>query len=103
MRLQRGTATPPVFFVHGGGGHAVFYRELARAIDPDRAMIGFESRGLDGREPLHASVEDMASHYVELALSISSAQVPVQLTYSPTETVYCFFRTHYAPRVPPTA
>jgi len=40
---------------------------------------------------------------VQLALSISSAQVPVQLTYSPTETVYCFFRTHYAPRVPPTA
>jgi thioesterase domain-containing protein/acyl carrier protein len=66
VRLQRGAVTPPVFFVHGGGGHAVFYRDLARAIDPDRTMIGFESRGIDGREPPHASVEDMASHYVEL-------------------------------------
>jgi hypothetical protein len=40
---------------------------------------------------------------VQFSLSIASTQVPVQLTYSPTETVYCFFRTHYAPRIPPTA
>ena len=40
---------------------------------------------------------------VTLALDISSSVVRVQLTYSPTETVYCFFRTHYAPRVPPSA
>ena len=70
VRLQRGAVTPPVFFVHGGGGHAVFYRDLARAIDPDRAMIGFESRGIDGRAPLHTSVEDMARHYVELARTV---------------------------------
>jgi thioesterase domain-containing protein len=69
VRLQDGTGTP-VFFVHAGGGHAMFYRDLARAIDPDRAMYAFESRGLDGREPPHTSVEDMASHYVELARSV---------------------------------
>jgi acyl transferase domain-containing protein/thioesterase domain-containing protein len=70
VRLQDGEGTP-VFFVHAGGGHAMFYRDLARAIDPDRPMYGFESQGLDGREPLHGSIEDMASHYVELAHSIA--------------------------------
>ena len=70
VRLQTGAPAAPVFFVHAGGGHAVFYRDLARAIDPDRLMYGFEARGLDGVEPLHASVEDMASHYVELARAV---------------------------------
>jgi amino acid adenylation domain-containing protein len=67
VRLQAGARTPPIFFVHGGGGHALVYRELARAIDPERAMYGFSARGLDADEPPHASIEDMASHYLELA------------------------------------
>ncbi len=40
---------------------------------------------------------------VRLQLSIASAQVPVPLTYTPTESVYCFFRTPYTPREPPAA
>lgn len=67
VRLQDGARAVPIFFIHGGGGHALFYRDLTRAIDPDRLMYGFEARGLDGREPPHTSVEDMASHYAELA------------------------------------
>jgi acyl transferase domain-containing protein/thioesterase domain-containing protein len=67
VQLQHGARTPPLFFVHGGGGHALVYRELARAIDPERAAYGFVARGLDGDEPRHASLEDMASHYLELA------------------------------------
>jgi acyl transferase domain-containing protein/thioesterase domain-containing protein len=69
VTLQEGTGTP-VFFVHAGGGHALFYRDLARAIDVERAMYGFESQGLDGREPLHTSVEEMARHYVDLAQGV---------------------------------
>jgi acyl transferase domain-containing protein/thioesterase domain-containing protein len=64
--LQPGRGTP-VFLVHGAGGYAMFYRDLAHAIDPERTIYGFEARGLDGREPMHGSVEDMAAHYVELA------------------------------------
>jgi hypothetical protein len=40
---------------------------------------------------------------VQLRLNVSSASVPVPLTYSPTETVFCFFRTHYSPKQPPSA
>jgi len=70
VRLQRGGAATPMFFVHGGGGQALVYRELARAIDPDRTMYGFAARGLDRGEPLHTSVEDMASHYLDLAREV---------------------------------
>jgi acyl transferase domain-containing protein/thioesterase domain-containing protein len=70
VRLQHGARATPMFFVHGGGGHALVYRALARAIDPDRAMYGFSARGLDGDEPPHASVEAMASHYLELARGV---------------------------------
>jgi phthiocerol/phenolphthiocerol synthesis type-I polyketide synthase E len=67
VRLQHGARAAPMFFVHGGGGHPLVYRELARAIDPDRAMYGYAARGIDSDEPPHASVEDMASHYLDLA------------------------------------
>jgi phthiocerol/phenolphthiocerol synthesis type-I polyketide synthase E len=70
VRLSSGAGAPPLFLVHGGGGHAMFYRDLAQAIGTDRAMIGFQSQGIDGREPPHASVEDMASHYASLARAL---------------------------------
>jgi hypothetical protein len=40
---------------------------------------------------------------VQIQLSIASAQAPVPLIYTPTEAVYCFFRTPYTSKVPPTA
>ncbi|HEX7842757.1 MAG TPA: thioesterase domain-containing protein, partial [Kofleriaceae bacterium] len=70
VRLQHGDRPLPIFFVHGGGGHALVYRELARAIDPGRTMYGFAARGIESDEPLHTSVEDMASHYLELARAV---------------------------------
>jgi thioesterase domain-containing protein len=73
VQLQRGAGTTkpaPMFFVHGGGGHALVYRDLASAIDPDRPAYGFAASGLERDQPLHTSVEDMASHYLELARTV---------------------------------
>jgi hypothetical protein len=39
---------------------------------------------------------------VQMQLSIANAQVPVPLAYTPSEAVYCFFRTPYTSKVPPT-
>jgi hypothetical protein len=39
---------------------------------------------------------------VHFQLSIASVQVPVPVTYVPTEPVFCFFHTQYAPLEPPT-
>ena len=40
---------------------------------------------------------------VSMRLSIASAHVPVTVTYSEPETVYCFFHTPYTPAPPPAA
>ncbi|NNC08842.1 alpha/beta fold hydrolase, partial [Corallococcus exiguus] len=63
--LQQGTRGPPLFFVHAAGGQAVFYRDLARAIDAGRTAYAFESRGLEPDGPLHTSVDEMATAYLE--------------------------------------
>ncbi|RKH66941.1 alpha/beta fold hydrolase, partial [Corallococcus aberystwythensis] len=63
--LQQGTRGPPIFFVHAAGGHSVFYRQLAQALGEGRAVYAFESRGLDPDGPVHTSVEEMATAYLE--------------------------------------
>jgi thioesterase domain-containing protein len=40
------------------------YRDLARRLGTDQPLYGLQARGLDGREPPHTRVEDMAAHYV---------------------------------------
>ena len=71
IRLQAGPKPKsPIYFIHGGGGSALTYRSLARAIDSERAMYGFNARGLDSDEPPHASIEAMASHYLALARTV---------------------------------
>jgi hypothetical protein len=59
---------------------------------------------LDGAEltlrlydPNYADNDD-----VQVQLNIADAQAPIALTYSPTETVYCFFHTPYTFAQPPT-
>ncbi|MBN8231299.1 alpha/beta fold hydrolase [Corallococcus macrosporus] len=63
--LQQGTRGPPVFFVHAAGGHSVFYRQLAQSLGEGRPVYAFESRGLDPDGPVHTSVEEMATAYLE--------------------------------------
>ncbi len=69
IRLQAGPRSP-IYFIHGGGGSALTYRDLARAIDGEHAMYGFNARGLDSDEPPHASIEAMARHYLALARTV---------------------------------
>jgi hypothetical protein len=49
-------------------------------------------------DPNYADRDD-----VRLQLSIASPHVPVPLTYTPPEVVYCFFHTPYTPADPPTS
>ncbi|HEU4730404.1 MAG TPA: thioesterase domain-containing protein, partial [Kofleriaceae bacterium] len=70
VTLHAGSRGAPVFFLHAVGGHVVFYRELARAIDPGRTCYGLEARGLADPARCDRSVEDMAAHYLERIRSI---------------------------------
>jgi hypothetical protein len=47
-------------------------------------------------DPNYANTDD-----VTLQLGIASVNVPVSVTYTPAEPVYCFFRTPYSAAMPP--
>jgi amino acid adenylation domain-containing protein len=55
----------PFFAVHCGYGQVLFYRPLTQLLGPNQPFYGFQSEGLDGRPFKHASVESLASYYIE--------------------------------------
>jgi thioesterase domain-containing protein len=62
--VQPGGALPPFFCAHAIDGDVVCFAELARELGPDQPFYGLRARGLDGEEPPHTRVEDMAAHYL---------------------------------------
>jgi thioesterase domain-containing protein/acyl carrier protein len=60
----RGNA-PPLFCVHGAGGHLLMYREFARHLGPDRPVYGFALNRIDASGELPATVEAMAERYLQ--------------------------------------
>ncbi len=63
--MQVQGSNPPFFCAHGAGGNILIYRDLARHLGPDQPFYGLQSRGLDGLQPFHVRIEDMAAHYIE--------------------------------------
>ncbi len=62
--IRRSGDKPPLFCIHGMGGHVVVYRELAEFLPEDQPVFGLQARGLDGTTPPLDSVEEMAQHYL---------------------------------------
>jgi len=60
----------PLFVVHGGGGDVFIHVHLARCLAPRRPVYGLQAVGIDGSEPRHRSVEEMASHYASEILCL---------------------------------
>jgi amino acid adenylation domain-containing protein len=54
----------PFFCVHGIGGTVLRFRDLARYLGQDQVFYGLQAKGLDGRQPCAASVEEMAADYI---------------------------------------
>jgi pimeloyl-ACP methyl ester carboxylesterase len=65
VEIQRGGSKPPLFLVHGAGGNILLYRALADHLGPDQPVYGLQSQGLDGEQPSHTRIEDMAARYLE--------------------------------------
>ena len=61
--LQPQGSELPVFCIHGIGGDVYGFLDLARELAPDRPVYGLQAVGLDGRQPRHTTVEEMAAHY----------------------------------------
>jgi len=54
----------PIYLVHGGGLHVLFYQSLVKKLDEDQPIYALQARGLDGEtEPLD-TIESMATHYI---------------------------------------
>ncbi|MFA7241064.1 MAG: amino acid adenylation domain-containing protein [Sulfuricellaceae bacterium] len=55
----------PFFCAAGAGGNVVYFHGLAQAMSEERPFFGLQPPGLDGVTPPHASVEDLAAHYLD--------------------------------------
>ncbi|HVX60395.1 MAG TPA: alpha/beta fold hydrolase [Pirellulales bacterium] len=63
----------PLFCVHPAGGTVFCYRELARHLDAQRPIYGLQARGIDGCQPPHTRIEDMAADYIAAMRSVQPA------------------------------
>jgi thioesterase domain-containing protein/acyl carrier protein len=63
--LQHGEANSPLYWVHPAGGNVLCYYELARLLGPDFPSYALQSKGLNGPEQPHQTVEEMAACYLE--------------------------------------
>ncbi|MEO8191184.1 MAG: amino acid adenylation domain-containing protein [Acidobacteriota bacterium] len=62
--IQPRGSKPPLYLIHAGGGHVIFYMDLTRHLGPDQPVYGLQARGLDGKQPRGESVESMAADYL---------------------------------------
>jgi acyl-CoA synthetase (AMP-forming)/AMP-acid ligase II/thioesterase domain-containing protein len=68
--MQPKGSKPPFFCVHPIGGSILWYYDLARHLGPDQPFYGLQALGLDGKMPLHTSIETMAAHYVKELMTV---------------------------------
>ena len=62
--IQPNGNKPPLFYIHGGGGNLLVYRDLAIALGSDQPVYGLQPRGLDGKYLPFQRIEDMAAQYL---------------------------------------
>jgi aspartate racemase len=70
--LQNGGDRRPFFCVHAAGGNVLEYHELARLLGPDQPFYGLQAQGLDGNQPPHTTIKDMATHYIKELREVQS-------------------------------
>lgn len=64
VALQPDGSKPPLFFVHGAGGHVLGFTALAQYLGPDQPVYGLEAPGRDGEQDPYDRLADLAAHYL---------------------------------------
>jgi amino acid adenylation domain-containing protein len=64
VAIQPNGSKPPFFCVHAHGGNVLIFKALARRLGMDQPFYGLQARGLDGAEPRHTNIEEMARDYI---------------------------------------
>jgi thioesterase domain-containing protein/acyl carrier protein len=65
VALQPNGTKPRLFCIHPAGGHVFCYLPLVGSLGADRPVFGLEASGLESGDPLPASIEEMASAYLD--------------------------------------
>ena len=63
--IREGGSKPPLYLVHGGGLHVLFYQNLVKHLDADQPIFALQAKGLNGDEMPLDRIEDMAAHYLD--------------------------------------
>jgi len=63
--LQPGGSKQPFFFVAPFVVSVLSLNELSHYMAPDRPLYGLQPQGLDGKQPIHSTIEEMAAHYIQ--------------------------------------
>lgn len=56
---------PPLYIVHGANHQVLIFNDLAQYLDKDQPVYGLQSRGLNGEDEPHDSIDQMAADYIE--------------------------------------
>ncbi|HEB54456.1 MAG TPA: SDR family NAD(P)-dependent oxidoreductase, partial [bacterium] len=62
--IQTDGSRPNLFLVHGAGGNVLGFRDLAHYFGKDQPVFGLQARGVDGKQPPHTTIAEMAQAYL---------------------------------------
>ena len=62
--IRRKGKLPPLFLIHGAGLNVLLYQSLSKHLESDRPIYALQARGLDGKQTISTSIEEMANHYI---------------------------------------
>jgi amino acid adenylation domain-containing protein len=65
VELQQGSTLPPLFLPPQFGGYPITYRHLAPLLGAEQPVYSFEQRTSDGSSLIAASIEEMATKYIQ--------------------------------------
>jgi len=62
--LKSSGLSSPLFCLHAGGGHAMFYRDFALNLPADVPCYAIQPKGIDGQVAPLTDIKKMAAHYI---------------------------------------
>ncbi len=73
----------PLFCMHGGEGHVLFYKTLPGYLHKERPVYLVQPKGINGIEPMHDSIEQMSKDYIAEIMQVEE-EGPYHLLF------YCY-------------
>jgi amino acid adenylation domain-containing protein len=82
VRMESGAAAsgrPPLYCVHGLGGHLLRLIDLARELAPELPFFGLQSPGLDDAQAIPGTIEELAARFLAEVRRGGSSAASLQL------------------------